>query len=108
MGKSTVIPFWRRAKKQIKAHKITQKDFSAYVGVNFGTFKNWIYYGLIPDARSAYIIATALGVTVEYLVTGLDGKAMRSREKDALKRKTAAAKIRKMALQIEKNAGLIG
>ena len=100
-------PFWERAKKLIKAHKITQEKFAAYVGINFSTFRNWICYGITPDLYSAYDIAVALGVSMEYLVTGNDGKAMQNREEEILKRKDAAKNIKKMAIQIEKDANLL-
>ena len=45
---------------------------------------------------------------MEYLVEGVDGKAMENREKTALARKTAAASIKKMARLIGKNADVIG
>jgi len=108
MGIKEIDPFWERAKKLIRAHKITQNEFSAYIGVNYATFKCWLYFNRIPDAYTCCDIAEALGVSVEYLVRGKDGKAMEDREKDALVRKTAAAQIKKMSGIIRKNAGLIG
>ena len=101
-------PFWTRVKALIKSHKISQKDFSAYIGININTLRFWICYGFYPPANLAYTIATSLGVSVEYLLTGEDGKSMKQREKDALKRKNAAAEIKKMVKKIELNAGLIG
>ena len=108
MSKINPIPFWERTKKLIKAHKITQEKFALYIGVVPGTFRNWIYYGIVPDVITASNIADALGVTVEYLVKGTDGKAMEEREKDVLLRKSAATDIRKMAFQIKKKAAMIG
>ena len=107
MGRKKTFPFWVRVKKHIRAHKISQEKFAAYVGINFYTFKSWIYYNRIPDVITAYRMAIALGVTIEYLVTGSDGKAMEIRKNQARERKTAAAEIKKMARQIEKNTRLI-
>jgi len=102
------IPFWERAKKQIRAHKISQKNFAAYVGVSYGTFRDWICYGILPDASTACDIAAALGVTVEYLVNGTNGKAIRERRKEVFARKNAIIKLKKLAEQITKNVDLIG
>lgn len=102
------MPFWARVKSLIKAHKITQRKFAEYAGINFYTFRNWIYYGVLPDVNSAYLIASALGVSIEYLVTGIDGKAAEKRERDTLKRKISVAEIHKMALRIVRNAEAIG
>ena len=102
------VPFWERVKSLIRAHKISQEKFAFYVNINFSTFRNWMCYGVIPDAVSACDIADSLGVSVEYLVRGTEGKAMENREKECLARKIAAQDIKKMAMKIEKNAGLIG
>ena len=102
------LPFWERVKKHIKTHKISQRNFAAYVGIPFGTFRDWLCYGMYPDIRSASNIAEALGVSLEYLIRGADGQAAERRGKDALKRKNAAAKIKKMVKIIEKNAEVIG
>ena len=108
MKKPQLLPFWERAKKLIRSHKISQKNFSAYVGIPFGTFKDWLCYGVYPDINSACKIAEALGVSLEFLIRGKDGQASERREKEAEKRKAAAAKIKKLAKNIEKNAGIIG
>jgi transcriptional regulator with XRE-family HTH domain len=102
------LPFWERAKILIRAHKISQEKFAAYVGVSFGTFKHWICYGLLPDVETAVNIADALGVSVEFLVRGTGGKSLENRKEEAFIRKTAARAIKEMASKIEESAGLIG
>ena len=108
MRKPIKLPFWDRTKKLIKSHKVTQRNFAAYVGITYGTLKDWLCYGVYPDVLSAIKIAEALGVSLEYLIRGVDGQASERREKEALKRKTAAAKIKAMVKKIEKNADIIG
>ena len=108
MSTKTTDPFWERVKKLMRAHKISQKEFSAYIDVSLPTFKCWIHNNRIPNAYTSCDIAEALGVSVEFLVRGVDGKAMENREKEALIRKTAAAEIKKMSKIIRKNARLIG
>ena len=106
MGKS--IPFWARVKDLIKAHKISQKDLAQYIDLNYNTLKNWIHFDRLPDAGTACAIASALGVTAEYLVWGIDGEFDKNHEKEVLTRKTAAANIRKLVKKIERDASLIG
>ena len=107
MSSRRISPFWERVKKLIRAHKISQEKLASHVGINFFTLKSWIYFNRIPDVITGLYMAAALGVSVEYLATGKEGKVMKIREEQALTRKTAAAKIKKMANQIEKNAYLI-
>ena len=47
------------------------------VGINYNTFRCWMYNDRIPDAESAYFIAKALGVSIEYLVSGKDNLKQR-------------------------------
>jgi transcriptional regulator with XRE-family HTH domain len=102
------LPFWERAKILIRAHKISQEKFAAYVGVNLSTLKYWICYGLLPDVEIAINIADALGVSVEFLVRGTDGKSLENRKAETLLRKNAAKAIKAMAQKIEESASLIG
>ena len=103
MNNRRVIPFWERVKKQIRAHKISQEKLASRLGINYYTFRSWIYYNRIPDIVTGLYMAAALGVTVEYLATGHDGKIMEIREKQTLERKNAAGKIKKLINQIEVN-----
>jgi transcriptional regulator with XRE-family HTH domain len=64
------IFFWSRVKKELKAHRCSQKYLAEYVGIALQTLRGWIHYDRIPDAITACYIAEALGVTVEYLVRG--------------------------------------
>ena len=107
MRAPTAIPFWERAKKLSRALKISQEQLAAQINVSYGTLRYWICYGYLPDAETTCDMADLLGVTVEYLVRGVDGKAAESRVKEKMARKNAAAEIRKMARVIGKNAGLI-
>ena len=66
--------FWIRVRAQIKAHKINIKQFAEYIGIPVSTFYSWLRYGRSVEVGTAYDIATALGVSVEYLVTGEEKK----------------------------------
>jgi len=54
---------------------IGQKELSAKTGLSLKTIENYVKKdSSIPSADKAVLIAQALGVTVEYLVTGKDAK----------------------------------
>ena len=40
------------------------------LGIPFGTYRGWNAYKRLPDVSAGHHIAQALGVTVEYLVSG--------------------------------------
>ena len=60
------ILIWERTKKLIRVHKISQGKFSAYIGISFGTLKNWLYYGIMPEAETTYNIVIALAVSIKH------------------------------------------
>lgn len=68
--------FWGNVKPLIKKNNKTQEILASELEIPFGTFQGWIAKSILPDVVSAYKIARALGVSVEYLVTGkeTDGK----------------------------------
>ena len=96
--------FWPRVKRQLKAHKITQVKFAEYVGLSPGTLRGWIHHNRIPDAVSACYIADALGVTVEYLVRGIDGLAASIRMKQVEEQKTASARVKNLVAELEEES----
>ena len=108
MKKPIKSPFWDRVRALIRANKISQRKYAVYIGVPYGTLKDWMCYGVWPDILSAVKIAESLGVTMEYLVRGKDSISSETKEKETKKRKEAAEKIKKMLAIIEKNANIIG
>ena len=96
------LAFWERTKKLIRAHNISQKDLAAHIGISYSSFRYCLCYGSYPDVKTAHDISVALGVSIEYLLTGVDDRAMRIREKETFKRKTTAAGIIKMGRKIGK------
>ena len=66
------MSFWERLKQEIKEKNTTQAWLAATTGVSFGTLRKWLTNKTMPNADQAVAIARALGVTVEYLVTGTD------------------------------------
>ena len=93
--------FWTRAKRLIKAHKISQVKFAEYMEMPVQTLLGWIHYDRIPDAETACAMAEALGVTVEYLVRGNDDINAEDRMHRTEERKSATEQIQKLVRQIE-------
>ena len=88
--------FWIRVKNLMKAHKINQTNFAKHLDIPVSTFYSWLQYNRSVEVGTAYSMAAALGVSVEYLVTGEDGKSAEIRLKQTEERKTASARIRKL------------
>jgi transcriptional regulator with XRE-family HTH domain len=66
------MEFWDRVKVEIRRQNTTQDWVAGKAGIIVGSFRGWIAKDRLPDASQAHAIAGALGVTVEYLVTGTD------------------------------------
>ena len=68
--------FKENLKSELIYSGILVKELSAITGIKKHTLDNYLNtHNSIPSAESAVKIARALGVTVEYLVTGADGKS---------------------------------
>ena len=65
-----MLEFWQRIKSLLKDSNINQQDMAETLGMRADTFSKWIQKDRLPDAEETYKIAEALGVSVEYLVTG--------------------------------------
>lgn len=62
--------FFERVKNLLKDKNTTIKDFLETIEVNYDTYNGLRRYNNLPRADEAMKIAEALGVSVEYLVTG--------------------------------------
>ena len=100
--------FWKMVNSLIKAHKITQAAFSAHIGVNYNTFRGWMYNKRVPDMETALHMAAALGVSLEYLVFGAEGKTGEVHAQQVKERKMAAFRIGKLNNEIRKELERIG
>ena len=99
MRKPEHIPYWDRVKKILRANKISQKNFAAYIDLNFHTLKFWMIYGYYPDAKTSYEIATALGVSSDYLVTGKEMRILPSRRRKMLIKRKASRNLLKFVIK---------
>ena len=89
----------------MKAHKISQKQFAEYINVLVSTFYSWQRYGRSVEVGTAYDIARALGVSIEYLVTGVDGKSAEERMERLETRKTAEEEMKKLVGKLQEEMG---
>lgn len=60
-----------RIDNALSEKQITRAELSRQTGIPVTTIKSWIS-GAIPNAEAAYKVAQYLGVTVEWLVTGIE------------------------------------
>ena len=70
-----VRKFWIRVNDEIKARKISRKRFAELTGIPYNTFKSWLYYKRSVDVGTAFDIARALGVSLDYLITGHEAES---------------------------------
>ena len=74
--------FFDRVRIEVKQNNTTIEDLLASVfneEVSRSTYNTWKRRGTLPRANQAVSIANALGVTVEYLVTGQDSSGFPER-----------------------------
>ncbi|AEF82344.1 helix-turn-helix domain-containing protein [Leadbettera azotonutricia] len=65
-----LINFWKRVKDLIKQKGLTEIKVAQTCGIPVSTFTGWMYKGFYPSVYDGYNIARALGVSIEYLMTG--------------------------------------
>ena len=87
----------------LKAHKMTQKQLADRIAVSLNTLQGWIHYDRIPETATAYAIAVTLGVTLNYLLGGLERDITTARLKE-LAARDAASRITELAAAILEEA----
>jgi len=65
-----IASFWERTNSLIKSKKTTQRTLSSECGFTERRIESLVSTGRLPDTIESYLIARALGTSVEYLVTG--------------------------------------
>ena len=65
-----VREYWERVKALIKSRNTTQEGLAKTCGIPFHTLQGQIVKNRLPNTFDGYKIASALGTTVEHLVTG--------------------------------------
>ena len=64
--------FWTRVESQIGAIAITHADAANACGVNNETYFGWMYSGNIPPFSCTDKLACFLGVSLDYLIYGIN------------------------------------
>lgn len=67
--------FWDNVRSEIVKQNTTQEWVARKVGMDHGAFRAALSKQQEPRISKALAIADALGVTVEYLFTGVDGSS---------------------------------
>jgi transcriptional regulator with XRE-family HTH domain len=75
------MDFWMRLKNEIKAKNTTQEWLAGKIGVPLSTFRKWMTRKTYPNIKEGTEIAKMLGVTAEYLVTGIEPEGLDSSER---------------------------
>jgi len=70
--------FWKRVNTEIKTRRLSRKKFAESLDIPYNTFKSWLYYDRSVEVGTAHDIAKALGVSLEYLITGHELREMRN------------------------------
>ncbi len=70
-----MIPFWQNVKEELSFQNLTQKELANAISESYNTLQTWIKADRYPDAKQAVNIAKTLKTSVEYLVTGKEGKS---------------------------------
>ena len=69
-SEKTGMEFYDRVKELVKKQNLSLIPFLSSIGINYESYKSAKRQGNILRADDAFRIASALGTTVEYLVTG--------------------------------------
>ncbi|MCL2804814.1 MAG: helix-turn-helix domain containing protein [Treponema sp.] len=64
--------FWEMVKKEVERQHTSFEWLYRKTQISKGTFSSWKNRNTIPRADEAFLIANALKVSVEYLLTGED------------------------------------
>jgi len=78
------MDFWTRLKNEIKAKNTTQEWIAGQIEVPFGTFRKWMTRKTYPNLKEGTEIAKLLGVSAEYLITGIEPTDMEKTEQNLI------------------------
>jgi transcriptional regulator with XRE-family HTH domain len=72
--------FWKRTNSLIRAQKTKQEAIAAKCNISYQTFRGWVTRKTFPAGDETYLIAQALGTTVEFLIIGNNPKPLTADE----------------------------
>lgn len=87
------MDFYERVKDAVRQKGYSLIPFLNGLGINYDSYKSAKRAGNLPRADEAYKIASALNVSLEYLLTGNDNDVYKSKYESVMKeiRKIAGA-----------------
>lgn len=72
-----MLAFWNNVKDELEYKLMSQKELAKATEISYNTLQSWMTKDRLPDALDSVRIAKVLGVSVEYLVTGVDSSKRR-------------------------------
>ena len=72
-----MLAFWNNVKDELEYKLMSQKELAKATEISYNTLQSWMTKDRLPDASDSVRIAKVLGVSVEYLVTGVDNSKKR-------------------------------
>lgn len=92
------MDFWKRLKNEIKAKNTTQEWIAGKIGVPLSTFRKWMTRKTYPSLKEGVEIAGLLGISAEYLITGIESERINDSERKLV------TTYRKLSLTDQENA----
>ena len=71
-GRMNAEFFWEMVKKEVERQRTSFEWLYRKTNISKGTFSSWKSRNIMPRADEAFLIANALKVSLEYLLTGID------------------------------------
>ncbi len=85
MENFNIDDFWDRVKYLCKLNRITRREFASLCGMTEQNIASQITLGRTPKITQAMLMAKALGVSIDYLITGKDSTQIQT-ENERLKK----------------------
>ena len=99
-NKKQIKRFWQRVKAQLKALKVSQREFAEHIHISRRTLEGWIYQARLPSLEVGYRISSALGISMEDLLWGKAEVTFDKHLAEAEARKEATKAMDKLIYQL--------
>ena len=99
-NKRQIKRFWQRVKAQLKALKVSQREFAEHIHISRRTLEGWIYQLRLPSLEMGYRISSALGISMENLLWGKEESTFDRHLAEAEARKEATKAMDKLIYQL--------
>jgi len=101
------MDFWTRLKIEIKAKNTTQEWIAGKINVPLSTFRKWMTRKTYPNLKEGVEIAKLLGISAEYLVSGVEPEGLDAAERKLINsyRKLSSADKENTLLAVNAWAG---